>query len=194
MRSALAPDGRPDIQLHFVPAQLDDHGRHRLPGDGYTVHACFLRPRSRGRLELASVDPSAPPRIFANYLSDADGLDMRMMVECARLSRDLLRQPAFAPYRGRPVIPDRDDLDDAGLEAFVRRKAESIYHPVGTCRMGVDDDSVVAPDFCVRGVQGLRVVDASVMPTLLGGNTNAPTIMMAERASDPFRVRETVAA
>ena len=194
VRSALAPDGRPDIQLHFVPAQLDDHGRHRLPGDGYTVHACFLRPRSRGRLELASVDPSAPPRIFANYLSDADGLDMRMMVECARLARNLLRQPAFAPYRGRPVIPDRDDLDDASLEAFVRRKAESIYHPVGTCRMGVDDDSVVAPDFCVRGVQGLRVVDASVMPTLLGGNTNAPTIMMAERASDLVRVRETVAA
>jgi len=184
IRSPLAPDDRADIQLHFVPAQLDDHGRHRLPGDGYTVHACFLRPRSRGRIELASTDPAAKPRIVANYLSDADGFDARMMVECARLSRELLMQPAFDPYRGAPVIPASNDLDAAGLLDFVRAKAESVYHPVGTCRMGSDAASVVDPSLRVRGVDGLRVVDASVMPRLIGGNTNAPTIMIAERAAE----------
>jgi choline dehydrogenase len=184
VRSRFAPDARPDIQLHFVPAQLDDHGRHRLPGDGYTVHACFLRPRSRGYLRLASADPAARPRIHANYLSDPDGIDARMAVECARLSRELLMQPAFDFCRGAPVLPPRNDLGDAALLDFVRAKAESIYHPVGTCRMGSDDASVVDPQLHVRGVDGLRVVDASVMPRLIGGNTNAPTVMIAERASD----------
>ncbi|AWV08266.1 GMC family oxidoreductase [Marilutibacter maris] len=184
VRSPLAPDARADVQLHFVPALLDDHGRNRLPGDGFTVHACFLRPRSRGRLSLVSDRAADKVRIEANYLGDADGFDMRMMVECARLSRDVLAQPAFDRYRGAPIFPDRDDLDDAGLAAFVRAKAESIYHPIGTCRMGRDADAVVDPDLRVRGVDGLRVIDASVMPRLPGGNTNAPTIMIAERAAD----------
>ena len=187
VRSPLAPDARADIQLHFVPAMLDDHGRRRLPGDGYTLHACFLRPRSRGRIVLASDRGGDPPRIEANYLSDPDGFDLRMMVECARISRGILAQPAFAPYRGGPIHPPRDDLDEAGLAAFVRDRAESVYHPVGTCRMGEDDASVVDPALRVRGVEGLRVVDASVMPTLPGGNTNAPTIMIAERAADLIR-------
>ena len=107
-----------------------------------------------------------------------------MMVECAKLSRQLLRQPAFDRYRGAPIFPARDDLSDAELVEFVRAKAETIYHPVGTCRMGVDEDAVVDPQLRVRGIDGLRVVDASVMPTLPGGNTNAPTIMIAERAAD----------
>lgn len=184
VRSHLAADARPDIQLHFVPAMLDDHGRHRLQGEGYTVHACFLRPRSRGRISLVSARAGDKPRIEANYLSDADGFDLRMMVECAKLSRELMAQPAFDAYRGAPIFPARDDLDDAGLEAFVRAKAETIYHPVGTCRMGSDAASVVDPQLRVRGVEGLRVVDASVMPTLIGGNTNAPTMMIAERAAE----------
>ena len=184
VRSALAPDSRADIQLHFVPAMLDDHGRRRLPGDGYTLHACFLRPRSRGRIALASDRGGDPPRIEANYLSDPDGFDLRMMIECARISREILAQPAFAPYRGGPIHPVREDLDEAGLEAFVRGRAESVYHPVGTCRMGDDAGAVVDPALRVHGVEGLRVVDASVMPTLPGGNTNAPTIMIAERAAD----------
>lgn len=184
IRSRHAPDERPDIQMHFVPAMLDDHGRHRLQGDGYTVHACFLRPRSRGRLTLASGWAGDKPRIDPNYLGDADGFDLKMMVECARVSRDVLAQSAFDAYRGAPIFPARDDLDDAGLEAFIRAKAESVYHPVGTCRMGSDARSVVDPRLRVRGVDGLRVVDASVMPTLVGGNTNAPTIMIAERAAD----------
>lgn len=189
VRSPLAPDDRPDIQMHFVPAMLDDHGRHRLSGDGYTAHACFLRPRSRGRILLASADPRADARIEANYLGDPDGFDLKMMVECAKLARELFAQPAFDAYRGAPIHPPRDDLTDAELVAFIRAKAETVYHPVGSCRMGLDDDAVVDPALRVRGLDGLRVIDASVMPTLIGGNTNAPTIMIAERASDLIRNR-----
>ena len=165
---------------------LDDHGRHRLPGDGYTLHACFLRPRSRGTIRLRDANPLSAPLIDPAYLSDAGGFDLRMMVECAKASRRLLSQPAFDRWRGAPIFPDRSDLDDAGLAAFVRAKAETIYHPAGTCRMGAADDplAVLDPSLRVRGVDGLRVVDASAMPTLPGGNTNAPVIMMAERAAD----------
>ena len=173
--------------MHFVPAMLDDHGRHRLEGDGYTLHACFLRPRSRGRLELVSAQASDKARIQANYLGDAEGFDLKMMIECARLSRELLAQTAFDAYRGAPIFPARDDLSDDELVEFIRAKAETIYHPVGTCRMGSDDQSVVDTKLRVRGVEGLRVVDASVMPTLIGGNTNAPTMMIAERAADLIR-------
>lgn len=189
MRSRLAPDERPDIQFHFVPAQLDDHGRNRLPGSGYTLHACFLRPRSRGRLHLASPLAGDKPRIEAGYLSDPDGFDLKMMVEAVRLSREILAQPAFAPYRGEEILPGADVQDDAAIAAFIRRKAESIYHPVGTCKIGRKDDpdAVVDPQLRVRGVAGLRVVDASVMPTLIGGNTNAPTMMIAERAAELIR-------
>jgi len=187
VRSSLAPDERADIQLHFVPAMLDDHGRHRLEGDGYTLHACFLRPRSRGRIALASNRASDKARIEANYLSDAEGFDLKMMLECAKLSRELFAQPAFDAYRGAPIFPERNDLSDAELVAFIRAKAETVYHPVGSCRMGSDDASVVDPELRVRGVEGLRVVDASVMPTLIGGNTNAPTVMIAERAADLIR-------
>ncbi len=187
VRSALAPDARADVQFHFVPAMLDDHGRHRLPGDGYTAHACFLRPRSRGRIRLASADPRTHARIEANYLGDPEGFDLKMMVECARLTRELFAQPAFDAYRGAPIHPARSDLSDAELADFVRAKAETVYHPVGTCRMGGDEHAVVDPQLRVRGVDGLRVVDASVMPTLIGGNTNAPTMMIAERAADLIR-------
>jgi len=112
-----------------------------------------------------------------------------MMLECAKLSRNILAQPAFDAYRGAPILPERDDLDDSELTAYIRAKAETVYHPVGTCRMGSDDAAVVDPQLRVQGVDGLRVVDASVMPTLPGGNTNAPTIMIAERAADLIRGR-----
>lgn len=187
VRSRLAPDDRADIQFHFVPAMLDDHGRNRLPGDGYTLHACFLRPRSRGRISLVSNRAGDKPRIEANYLGDAEGFDLKMMLECAKVSRELLAQRAFDDYRGAPIHPARTDLDDAELTAFIRAKAETVYHPVGTCRMGEDNGAVVDPTLRVNGVAGLRVVDASVMPTLPGGNTNAPTIMIAERAADLIR-------
>jgi choline dehydrogenase len=189
LRSKLAEDARPDVQFHFVPAQLDDHGRHQMPGYGYTLHACYLRPHSRGRLRLASANPADKVRIEANYLSDADGRDWQMMLECVRLSREIFAQPAFAPYRGEELFPGDGVRDEAGLREFIVKKAESIYHPVGTCRMGADDDAgaVLDPQLRVRGVEGLRVVDASAMPKLVGGNTNAPTIMIAERAADLIR-------
>jgi choline dehydrogenase len=184
LRSRHARDDRPDLQLHFVPALLDDHGRHRLAGDGYTVHACGLRPKSRGHLRLASANPGDKVRIHANYLSDTDGEDLKILLEGLRISRAILSQPAFAPFRGEEIFPGSRLQDDNTLVDFIRRKAETIYHPVGTCRMGRDAGAVVDPELRVRGVEALRVVDASVMPTLIGGNTNAPTVMIAERAAD----------
>ena len=186
VRSALAEDERCDVQFHFVPALLDDHGRHRLPGCGYTVHACGLHPRSRGRIVLRSADPAAAPAIHANYLGDPEGRDLQVMIEAAKLSRELLAQAPFDAYRGAPVLPERELRDDAEIAGFIRRKAETVYHPVGSCRMGRADDAgaVVDSELRVRGITGLRVVDASVMPALPSGNTNAPTIMIAERAAD----------
>ncbi|MEP6897360.1 MAG: choline dehydrogenase [Rhodanobacter sp.] len=183
VRSRLAEDPRCDLQFHFVPALLDDHGHHRLPGHGYTLHACCLHPSSRGRLRLRSADPAQPIAIHAGYLSDPEGNDLRRMIEAARLSRTILDQSAFDDYRGECVFPERRLQSDADHADFIRRKAETIYHPVGTCRMGRDDRSVVDSELRVRGVDGLRVVDASVMPSLPTGNTNAPTIMIAERGS-----------
>ena len=194
LRSSLAPDERADIQLHFVPAMLDDHGRNRLKGDGYTLHACFLRPRSRGQIRLNSADPRTDARIEANYLSDEEGFDLKMMLECAKLSREILAQRAFDPYRGAPIQPTRNDLSDSELVDFIRAKAETVYHPVGSCRMGSDETAVVDSHLRVNGIEGLRVVDASVMPTLIGGNTNAPTMMIAERASDLILGKTPLAA
>jgi len=173
---------RPDVQMHFVPALLDDHGRNRLPGDGYTLHACPLRPKSRGHLAIRSGDPREPIAIHANYLSEPE--DLEMMLECVRLSREILEQPAFRPFRAHEIYPGNDVRDRDGLIEFIRAKAETIYHPVGTCRMGSDPHAVVDTELRVRGLKGLRVIDASVMPTLVGGNTNAPTIMIAEKAAD----------
>ncbi|GIX34745.1 MAG: choline dehydrogenase [Lysobacteraceae bacterium] len=184
VRSRLATDARCDLQFHFVPAILDDHGRNRIPGNGYTLHACALRPRSRGHLELASADPARKVRIHANYLSDEEGADLRTMVEAVRLARELLAQPALRPFRAGELFPGEAARTEAEIVDFIRAKAETIYHPVGTCRMGQDRLAVVDPELRVRGIEGLRVVDASVMPSLIGGNTNAPTIMIAERACD----------
>ncbi len=194
IRSQFATDARPDIQLHFVPALLDDHGRNKLPGCGYTLHACTLRPRSRGHLALASNNPDDKVRIFANYLSDADGYDLKLMIEGVKLSRDILAQAAFKPYNAGELFPGDAARSDADIEAFCRAKAETIYHPVGTCRMGTDEQAVVDPQLRVRGIEGLRVVDASVMPSLIGGNTNAPTMMIAERAADLILGKASVSA
>ena len=179
IRSREAMDDRPDIQLHFIPALLDDHGRNTLPGKGMTIHACALRPESRGTIRLKSADPLAPPAIQPNYLDT--GYDRRLMIECARLSREIFAQEAFAPYVGSEVYPGKDCRTGEELLEFIRRKAETVYHPVGTCKMGADEMAVVDPRLRVRGMEGLSVVDASVMPTLVSGNTNAPTIMIAEK-------------
>jgi choline dehydrogenase len=185
IRSRLAPDERADLQLHFVPAQLDDHGRNRLPGHGYTVHVCVLRPASRGHIGLRTGAADAGPQIFARYLTQP--IDLERLIEGVRLSRQILANKAFDRYRGEEVFPGVAARSDAELAHVIRRKAETIYHPVGTCRMGADEDSVVDPELRVRGVEALRVVDASIMPRLIGGNTNAPTVMIAEKAADLIR-------
>ena len=181
IHSGLSKDQRPDIQLHFLPALVSEHGKNTLPGSGVTVHACPLRPEARGTLRLASADPAQAPAIRANYMTSE--YDLESMKACVRISQDILRQPAFEGLVDSPLLPERWAPDDATLETYVRAKAETVYHPVGTCRMGVDDDAVVDPALAVRGVQGLHVIDASVMPTLVSGNTNAPTIMIAEKAA-----------
>ncbi len=176
-----AGDDRPDIQLHFLPVQLEGHGKVLLPGSGMTLHACPLRPESRGTIRLRSADPAAAPSIRPNYL-DSD-YDRRMMIECIRLSQRIFGQEAFADVVSGPVYPEAGVETDAEILDFVQRKAETIYHPVGTCRMGNDSRAVVDPALRVNGVQGLCVVDASVMPALVSGNTNAPTIMIAEKVA-----------
>ena len=181
-RSRLAADSRPDLQLHFVPAQLDDHGRNRLPGHGFTVHACVLRPHSRGTLTLRSLRPQDPPRIQAGYLSAAE--DLEVLLEGVQLARNIIRATPFAAYRGAEVFPGEGVATRSELETVIRHKAETIYHPSGSCRMGRDADAVLDPSLRVQGTEGLRVIDASAMPRLVGGNTNAPTIMIAEKAAE----------
>ncbi|OAN18148.1 GMC family oxidoreductase [Photobacterium jeanii] len=173
----------PDVQFHFSPCFLDNHGLNlwQTVRHGYSLHACNLRPKSRGKLSLLSNDPHQPVKIEAGYLTDPD--DIEVMVKGIKLSRKILAQPAFDRYRGKEVFPGEEVQTDDELRAFIRRKAESIYHPVGTCKMGSDPQAVVSNQLQVHGVEGLRVVDASIMPTLVGGNTNAPTIMIAEKAA-----------
>jgi choline dehydrogenase len=177
----------PDIQLHFIPAFVVDHGRTKLKGNGMTLHVCQLRPESRGTIRLKSADPAVHPAIDANYLAERRDLDV--LVDGTKIARDIFAQAAMAPYRGEELEPGKAKQSKADVEKWVRQRAETIYHPVGTCKMGPASDAsaVVDTKLCVRGVDGLRVIDASVMPTLVGGNTNAPTIMIAERASDLIR-------
>jgi choline dehydrogenase-like flavoprotein len=174
----------PDLQLHFVIGKLVDHGRRTLLGHGLSCHVCLLRPRSRGTVRLASSDPMAAPSIDPRFLSDPD--DLRRLVRGFRQMREILHAPALAPWRGRELF-SAEARDDAQIEAFVRSRADTIYHPAGSCRMGPGEGDVVDARLRVKGVAGLRVVDASVMPTIVGGNTNAPTIMIAERAVDFLR-------
>ena len=172
----------PDIQFHFVLAKMQSHGQVKPDQDGFTLHACQLRPDSRGEVGLASGDPFADPRIDPNYLAtESDRLSMR---RAFRMCREILGQAALEPYRGEETLPGQDVQSDSDVDAFIRAHAETIYHPVSTVRMGADEAAPVDGSLKVRGVDGLRVVDASVMPTLIGGNTNAPTIMIAEKIAD----------
>jgi choline dehydrogenase len=172
----------PDIQLHFVAAFMRDHGRVKSDRHGFTVHMCPLRPESRGFIGLKSSDPRAQPRIQPNYFSTEN--DRRTMRDGVRLVRKIMAQRAMDEYRGPEFWPGAERQSDSALDEWARETAETIYHPVGTARMGSDMMAVVDTQCRVRGVGGLRVVDASVMPTLIGGNTNAPTIMIAEKVSD----------
>jgi choline dehydrogenase len=180
---------RPDLQIHTVLAIMQDHGKVQIKKDGFTFHVCQLRPESRGKVGLKSSDPLADPAIFANYLSAEE--DRRAMREGVKMMREVAAQAALDPYRGAEHAPGKDVQTDAEIDAWIRRTAETIYHPVGTCRMGAAGDAmaVVDAELKVQGLDGLRVIDASVMPTLVGGNTNAPTIMIAEKISDVIRGR-----
>ncbi|MFM0021812.1 GMC family oxidoreductase [Paraburkholderia azotifigens] len=172
---------RPDLQLHFCTALVDDHNRRMHWGHGYSLHVCVLRPHSRGSVTLASSDAREAPVIDPAFLSDPRDLDL--LVEGVHLSRRILDAPSLALCGGRELYT-RHGQTDAELRATIAAHADTIYHPVSTCRMGGDDRSVVDTQLRVRGVTGLRVADASVMPTLIGGNTNAPTVMIGERAAD----------
>ncbi len=175
---------RPDLQVHTVLAIMQDHGKVAVEKDGFTFHVCQLRPESRGRVGLKSADPLDDPAIFANYLDREE--DRRAIREGVKMMRKVAAQPALAPYITAEYAPGAAVQTDAEIDAWVRQTGETIYHPVGTCRMGVAGDpmAVVDAECRVQGLKGLRVIDASVMPTLVGGNTNAPTIMIAEKISD----------
>jgi choline dehydrogenase-like flavoprotein len=175
----------PDLQWHFVVGKLVDHGRKTVLGHGYSCHVCLLRPRSRGTLRLASADPAAAPLIDPAFLKDPD--DMARLVRGFKLTRRMLQQSALARHGGKESAASASAQSDAQIEQFIRNHADTIYHPVGTCRMGSDPLAVVNARLQVHGVAGLRVVDASVMPSVVGGNTNAPVIMMAEKAVDMMR-------
>jgi choline dehydrogenase len=173
----------PDLQIHFMPVKGAPHGRGEMSSDhGYQMHICQLRPESRGTIRLASPDPLAPPAIDPRYLSAPE--DVETLRRGIEMARGIGRQAAFDRYRLEETWPGPAVNDPESLVSAMRDWGETIYHPVGTCRMGVDENAVVDGQCRVNGVEGLRVVDASVMPYLVSGNTNAPTIMIAEKASD----------
>jgi choline dehydrogenase-like flavoprotein len=175
---------RPDLQLHFCVAIVDDHGRKLHLGFGFSCHVCVLRPFSRGEVALSDANPLSPPRIDPRYLSDQRDADL--LLNGAKTMRRILEAPALARYRAREIHTAGVTPDEA-LMANIRARGDTIYHPVGTARMGSDDMAVVDPQLRVRGIEALRVVDVSVMPTLIGGNTNAAAIMIAEKAADMIR-------
>jgi choline dehydrogenase len=172
----------PDLQLLFAPAMFLDHGFTDPPGHGITLGPYLLTPKSRGTITLRSSDPAQHPVIRANYYGDPS--DLERMVAGLRVCLDIVEQPALARYRGERYLPEPGDDSDEALRAHVRARSETIYHPTSTAAMGPADTDVCDPQLRVRGVRGLRVVDASVMPTVPRGNTNAPTIMIAEKAVD----------
>ena len=182
----------PDIQYHFLPLAASYDMQQQIRQHGYQAHAGPMRSKSRGTVRLASADPRDPPRIRFNYMSHTD--DWADMRACVRLTREIFAQPAFDPYRGEELAPGHAVENDADIDAFVRQTVQSAYHPCGTCKMGTDRMAVVDPEGRVRGIEGLRVVDSSIMPTITTGNLNAPTIMIAEKAADAIRGRQPLPA
>ena len=171
----------PDIQLHFFPVALEDHGRTVVKAHGYSGHVCVLRPESKGTVRLASIDPRAAPLIDPQFLSDPR--DIALLKKGVRAMYRIMETPPMTNYKGRDRNPI-DLNDDDALDRLIRARADTIYHPVGTARMGSDDGAVCDPQLRVRGVTGLYIADASIMPKLVSGNTNAPSIMIGERCAD----------
>ena len=174
----------PDLQFHFVPAILENHGLDKVKEVGFSCHVCVLRPHSEGTVRLASADPAAAPIIDSNFF--ADDRDMAVMKAGVRLMNRIITAPALAKHGGK----DRQNTpvgDDAALETLIRNRSDTVYHPVGTARMGADDAAVCDTKLRVRGVEALYVADASIMPKLISGNTNAPSMMIGERCADFVR-------
>ena len=172
---------RPDLQLHFCVGLVDNHARNLHPYDGMSLHVCQLRPKSRGQLRLKSPDIADAPSIDPNFLSHPD--DMEVLARGVEIVERIFRQPPLARYGGRWLYGSAND-DRETIYKLIRERADTIYHPVGACRMGVDDKAVVDPQLKARGLERLRVVDASIMPTLISGNTQAPSAMIGEKAAD----------
>jgi len=174
----------PDLQYHFLPAAISYNGKDLADQHGFQAHVGPMRSKSRGRITLRSADASDAPAIRFNYMSHSD--DWAEMRAAVRLTREIFAQPAFDRYRGREIQPGAEVRSDEDIDSFIRQHVESAYHPCSTCRMGALDDpeAVVGPDTRVIGVEGLRVADSSIMPTITTGNLNAPTIMLAEKAAD----------
>jgi choline dehydrogenase len=172
----------PDLQLHLTPALVTSHDSS-WPGEhGLTIYVNHGKPASRGSIRLASAEVTAHPLISPNYLSAPE--DLPALRQGVKMTREVLAQPALTAVLGEALDLPQGTVSDEEIDTFIRAKAETVYHPVGTCRMGNDADAVVDTALRVNGVEGLRVVDASVMPALINGNTNAPTIMIADRASE----------
>ena len=172
----------PDTQLHFLPAYVIDHGMMRVPGYGVCLYTNLLRPKSRGSVKLASSDPAQAPLIDPNYLDHPD--DMRMAIAALRLAKELMKSPSISKYIAAERMPGHACTEDAELADYIRQWAKTDYHPVGTCKMGTDAEAVVDSNLRVLGIDALRVCDSSIMPLEISANTNAPTIMIAERAAD----------
>jgi choline dehydrogenase len=170
-----------DLQYHFAPAYFVKNGEEEFDGHAFTMGPVLVSPKSRGTVRLAAADPVAKPRIVTNTLSEPE--DLAALVTGVELARELAGAEPLASARGREIYPGAAAADDSAVEDYIRRSVELLYHPCGTCRMG-GEDAVLDAELRVRGVDGLRVVDASVFPVIPGGNTNAPTIMVAERAAD----------
>ena len=181
-------EATPDLQLHFVIGKLIDHGRKLSWGHGFSCHICLLRPRSAGSVRLASKDPLALPLVDPDFLSDRD--DVERMIRGFRIMRNILSQPALAVFGGRELKVTAGAQTDLQIEQVIRDYGDTIYHPVGSCRMGNGEMDVVDARLRVHGVLGLRVVDASIMPRVVSGNTNAPVIMIAEKAADMIRAEQ----
>ena len=172
----------PDTQLHFSPGMIVDHGREHMWGTGISCHTCLLRPKSRGEVTLNSADPQDNPKIDPKFLSHPD--DVKDMIAGYKKMMKIMNKEPVSKYSSKHVLRPIDLDDDEDIEKAIRETADTVYHPVGTCKMGSDEMAVVDSRLKVHNLKGLRVVDASIMPTLIGGNTNAPTIMMGEKASD----------
>jgi len=179
----------PDIQFHLNMVMYEDHGKKIFFEEGIMPYYNISRPKSRGTVMAISSNPKDLPQIDPRFFSEPD--DLRVMREGMRVSREIIAQKAFDDFRGEEFGPGRHVTKNADIDHYIREKTNSVYHPVGTCKMGSDDEAVVDEQLRVRGIEGLRVVDASIMPTLTSGNTNLPTIMIAEKASDLILARHT---